>query len=150
MSFTDPPNKDEVIEALKNAPTHKDVVDIIKTTFPDWIMGWPNQYCVDYPHLKNNWEYMCQKIKCDPLCVIIVREVAPGLTEGEAPEIGNMHLIRMFTELLTIFGHSVRRCTEFVSCPLCGDAIPVKPIYDEFKARKIDCPGIWSGRCSTC
>jgi hypothetical protein len=143
MPYTDPENIDSIVESIKNSSNHTECVDLINKTFPGWIVGWPKKFCVDYPQFRNNWEFVCKKIGCNPLCVVIV-DFVPS-EDGK-----NYTLLKMFTELLTIFGHSVRRNNEFVGCAVCGDAIPSDAIYADLKARKMQCPKFWTIRCSTC
>lgn len=142
LKYKDPSNVDEIIESLKNAETHKDVVNIINTTFPDWILGWPKRYCIDYPSLKNNWEFICKESNTKPLSVIIVDHLEFKSQDHK--------LLKVFAEILTVFGHSVRRKEEFIECKYCGDAIPNKNVWKQFKDRKIQCPGFWSLKCQGC
>ena len=59
-------------------------------------------------------------------------------------------LIKLFCELLTVFGHSVRRKEEFVGCRVCGDAIPTEMVYSQLVDRKITVPTCWMLRCNGC
>ena len=142
QKFQDPENVDEIVEQVKNCSTHDDIVTLINKTFPGWIMGWPKRYCVDYPHFQNNWEFVCKKSNCNPLSVIIVDTIV-----FDNP---NFKLVRLFCELLTVFGHSVRRKDEFIGCKLCGNAIPVERIYYELIQRKVDVPNCWMVKCKDC
>ena len=140
--FIDPVNKDEIEERIKNAENHDEIVKIITETFPDWIMGWLNSYSTDYPHFQKNWETMSTKMNTKPLKVIIVKKIVFNDNKYS--------LISMFCELLTVFGHSVRRKEEFIDCKLCGNALPTPYIYDALKDKGIKIPSVWSPRCSTC
>ena len=140
--YQDPENKGEIFIELKNAETHDNVIKIINKTFPKWIIGWPKKYCIDYPSFQNNWEYVCKKTNTRPLSIIIVDEVDFKSSNHE--------LIRAFAELLTLFGHSVRRKTDFVACKMCGNAIPNEKLFNELVSRKIKTPKYWMLRCSTC
>jgi len=140
--FQDPKNVADIIEKVKNCDTHDDIITLINNTFPNWILGWPKRYSVDYPHLKNNWEFTCKKSGCSTLSVIIVDTIVfkdPKYT-----------LVRLFSELLTVFGHSVRRKDEFIGCKICGDAIPCKSVYNQFVQRKITTPNCWMVKCAGC
>lgn len=140
--YTNPANVDSIIEELKATETHDGVVKLIDRTFQGWILGWPRRYCVDYPHFQNNWRYVCEKAGTKPLHVVVV-----DFLDFDKPEYS---LLRMFAELLTVFGHSVRRKEEFLGCPHCGDAIPNKVLYDELVKRGVTTPAVWSTKCSTC
>lgn len=140
--YKDPENVEEIITELKECKNHEDVVNIINKTFPNWIIGWPKRYCTDYPHFQNNWKFICNKTNSTPLSVIIVDNVVF--------EDNNFRLLRMFSELLTIFGHSIRRNTEFIGCKICGDAIPNKDIYNQLVERCIQVPSCWMKKCTHC
>ena len=62
----------------------------------------------------------------------------------------NYSLIRLFCELLTVFGHSVRRKEEFIQCNECGSVIPTQMVYNQLVERKIDVPPVWSVKCKNC
>jgi hypothetical protein len=140
--YMDPPNKTEILKSVQNSKTHDEVVKIINKTFPGWIMGWPRRYCMDYPHFQNNWEFVCKKTKSKTLSVIIVDHI-----EFKNPK---YTLIKLFSELLTVFGHSVRRKEEFLGCKICGDAIPTEMVYRQLLDRKISVPSCWMLRCKEC
>ena len=142
-SYTDPENHEEIVENIKKAETHDEVVKIINKTFPVWIIGWPKRYSDDYPHFQNNWKFVCNKAGCKPLSVIIV-----SIIEFKKP---NYRLVRLFSELLTMFGHSVRRKEEFVGCKMCGDAIPTDSVYKQLVDRKVaNIPSCWMIKCKKC
>jgi hypothetical protein len=142
--YVNPVNTNEIIEKLKNTETHDEIVNIINETFPTWILGWLKAYSSDYPHFQKNWENVCTSTKTKPLRVVIVNKI---VFNDE-----NYSLLRMFCELLTLFGHSVRRKEEFVECKLCGDALPTPYIYNALKEKGtgIKIPLFWSPKCSTC
>lgn len=139
-------NDYKIIEKkIINAVNHNEVLDIIQTTFPNWIVNCSKKYSDDYKHFQNNWEFVTKKIKkqtkteCKPLDIILVNYID-----------NSNRIITLFTEILTIFGHSVRRFNEFICCPTCGNCIPNKHIYNQLKERKISVPTQWSSKCSTC
>lgn len=140
--YLDPPNTQEIIESLKQAKTHNNVVDIIVSKFPDWVLGWPTKYCSDYPHLKQNWDHVCAKIKTKPLNVVIVDFIDFNSL--------NHTLVQTFCEILTLFGHSVRRKEEFISCKICGDAIPSLATFEQFKEKQIPNLPYYSLKCLNC
>ena len=140
--YKDPHNTEEIINEIKNAETHDQVVNIINNVFPTWILGWPKKYSKDYQHFQHNWEFVCKKSNCNTLSIIIVDKIIfndPNYT-----------LIRLFCELLTVFGHSVRRKEEFIACNVCGNVIPTKMVYDQLVERKINVPQIWTEKCKNC
>ena len=141
-SYKDPENVEEIITELKECQNHDEIINLIKKTFPNWIIGWPKRYCADYPHFQNNWKFVCNKTNCTPLSVIIVDSV---VFDNE-----NFKLLKIFSELLTVFGHSVRRKSEFIGCKVCGDAIPNENIYNQLVERSIHTPSCWMVKCTQC
>ena len=141
-SYLDPLNMEDIIVSIKNAEKHYEVIDIINSTFPSWILGCPKKYSKDYKHFQNNWQFVCNKSGCQPLNIVIV-----DMIEFNDK---NYTLIKLFAEILTVFGHSVRRKEEFIECKACGDAIPTQLVYNQLVERKIDVPVFWSARCKDC
>ena len=142
ISYQDPKNVEEIINQVKECENHDQVVTLINSTFPGWIMGWPKKFSTDYPHFNHNWEYVCKKSKCKTLSVIIVDKIVFNDSKYS--------LIKFFCEVLTVFGHSVRRKEEFIGCKLCGNALPTQMVYDQLIERKISTPSVWSLKCSSC
>lgn len=141
-TYEDPENVEEIVTRVKNCETHDEVVKLINEIFPGWIIGWPKQFCIDYPHFQNNWKYICKKSGCKPLSVIIVDKIVFNNNKYS--------LIKLFCELLTVFGHSVRRKEEFIGCKVCGDAIPSQSVYNQLVERKISVPNCWMVKCRDC
>jgi hypothetical protein len=133
---------ESIISSLKEAENHNKVVDIINSVFPGWIIGCSKKYSLDYPHFTNNWDNVCKKIGCKPLDIVIVDELVFNDT--------NYSLIQMFCELLTMFGHSVRRKQEFFECKFCSSILPNQEIYNKIIEAKIKAPEYWSMKCKTC
>lgn len=142
LHYQDPENSDEIVGKIEKAETHDGVVKIINETFPTWILGWPRRYSTDYPHFQNNWEYVCKKSECSTLSVIIVDKIVFNDPKYK--------LVRLFCELLTVFGHSVRRKDEFIGCKVCGNAIPSEYVYKQLVERKIPTPSCWMVKCTSC
>jgi hypothetical protein len=143
LAYLDPPNTDAIIEALKNAEMHNSVVSIITNTFPNWIIGNSKRFSEDYPHFQDNWEYICKKSGCEkPLDVIIVDFLVFNNPRYK--------LCQIFAELLTLFGHSVRRKEEFIACKVCKNAIPTQNVYNQLIERKIKVPTYWMTKCTGC
>jgi hypothetical protein len=139
------PDKDtteSIIKCIKEAETHDDVIKIINSIFPNWIIGCSKKYSADYPHFTKNWESVCNKIKCKPLDIVIIDEFVFYNKEYS--------LIQMFCEVLTLFGHSVRRKEEFFECKYCSNILPTEPIYNKLRNAKIAVPPYWSMKCKSC
>lgn len=142
LSYKDPDNYVDIMEDIKECKTYKDCVDFINKVFPKWILGWPKRYCEDYPHFQDNWEIVCEQSKCKPASIVIVDYINFDKD--------NYKVLNMFCELLTMFGHSVRRKEEFIGCKVCGDAIPNKDVYNKVVTNKIAAPNCWSLKCTKC
>jgi hypothetical protein len=140
--YLDPPNTFEIIEKIKTLETHDEVVNLINEIVPGWILGWPKRYSKDYSHFQNNWEFVCKKSQSKTLSVVIVDLI----TFNDL----NHNLIQLFCDLLTLFGHSVRRKEEFIGCKFCGDAIPTQTVYNQLVDRKINVPACWMVKCQGC
>jgi hypothetical protein len=142
LPFQDPENVDEIMEKMKNCENHDQVVNLINKTFPKWIMGWPNRYSLDFPHFQNNWEYVCKKSGTRTLSIVIVDTIVFNNPTYK--------LVKMFCEILTLFGHSVRRKSEFIGCKICGDAIPTQDVFTQLLERKITTLDCWMIKCREC
>lgn len=141
--YKNPENTDSIINKLKEQKTITDVNILIKETFPDWIIGYMDSFCVDYPHLDNNWSVLCDKMGVLKAQIIIVEVCEPQ--DGK-----DFSLLNIFTECLTRAGFVVRSKWQFVPCSTCGCAVPTEEIYDFLKEKKIKTPENWSSKCSTC
>jgi hypothetical protein len=140
--YVDPPQKNKIIEEVKKAENHDEIIKIINRVFPTWILGWPKSYSNDYPHFQNNWEYVCKKTNSKTLSVIIVDQITFNHPK--------FSLLQLFAELLTVFGHSVRRKEEFIECNKCRCAIPTIKVYNQLVERKIQSPSKWMNHCTKC
>ena len=100
------------------------------------------KYSIDYPHFTKNWENVCNTIKCKPLDIIIIDEIIFNDKDYS--------IVQMFSELLTVFGHSVRRKEEFFECKFCSSILPNKNVYDKLKNANIKTPPYWSMKCNNC
>ena len=137
-----PEATETITNALKEAETHDEVIKIINDTFPTWIIGCSKKYSIDYPHFTKNWENVCNNIKCKPLDIIIIDEIIFNDKDYS--------IVQMFSELLTVFGHSVRRKEEFFECKFCSSILPNKNVYDKLKNANIKTPPYWSMKCNNC
>ena len=140
--YTNPDNVDEIMNELKNAKVHGEVVKIMNKTFPGWIIGWPKKFSDDYPIFSEHWNKICSDLKVQPLCILIVDHIAFADNDYT--------LLSSFCELLTLFGHCVRRKEEFFECKLCGSVLPNQSVYEKLKKDGVKVPEVWMMRCSTC
>jgi hypothetical protein len=136
-----PEYTETIVNSLKDAENHNKVVEIIESVFPSWIIGCSKKYSNDYPNFTSNWNSVCNKIGCKPLDIVIVDDLVFDKEYS---------LIQMFSELLTMFGHSVRRKEEFFECRFCKSVLPTQNIYNKLQECKIKVPEFWSMKCKNC
>ena len=139
MDYSDPKNKQDILDRLHNLPTLKEVKVLVDEIFPNWITGYFDRYSDDYPNLNKNWKHICDLSNSKPTKILIVEEI--NFTD-------NYTLIRTFCELLTRSGFSVRRKGEFIPCQICGEALPSKQLHELMLEKVPDIPIIWSQKCS--
>ena len=143
--YNDPPDFKEIILRLdiyEKEKNHNEIEQLIKKTFPDWILSYSHRYSKDYPHLQINWESVCKLVDVVPKNIIIVDYI--NFTEKHK-------IIKYFCEIMTRFGYCVRRKEEFITCVKCNSTIPVKDLWKKFGAYKdIPRPNKWSSNCNEC
>lgn len=140
--YVDPPNKDIIINEIKQAPNLKKVLDITNKYLPGWVVTFMNAYCDDYPHLQENWVKLCLHIEIPPTQIMIVDEIIFD---------DNHEITRTLCELFTRCGFSVKRKLEFIPCSNCGKAVPTRFLYEKFltdKSKKV--PDEYKEKCTDC
>jgi hypothetical protein len=146
-NYSDPENYQTIIEELKNCEKHNDVLKLIDTVYPLWIVKWCPKFSDDYPSFTHNWNFISKKIGTKPLNVILVDYIH---TDNTDKNVYTYKLLGFFCEILTAFGHCVRRKEEFTECTKCKSAVPSFIIYEQLKERHIEIPKKWSFKCSIC
>ena len=131
------PNDPTTFNEINQLPTMKDVFDLIKTKYPNWIVDLVNKYSDDYPHLQNNWQTLVNYSKTKIQKIVIVESF-----DNEEQ--------LSFAELLTRTGFIVRTKAELIPCSVCRSAIPSKTIYDKMKQHNMEFHFIWSNKCRNC
>jgi hypothetical protein len=140
--FKDPTNKEEILAELRELKTMGKVHDLIKRSFPGWIIGTLSQFCDGYPHLNYNWGVLCKKIGVKPTQIVIVRKLS----------LDNDHeLLRNFVECLIRSGFAVRSMIDYVPCVKCTVvAIPTPPVYSVMKEKGLKIPETSTMVCKNC
>jgi len=139
--FVDPSNASLIVEELTTLGTCKDVLDKIKSVYPEWIVTYINNYSDDYPTLTRNWNFICSKAQTTPTKIIIVKHI----------KFDSFHVcVCAFAELLTIMGNCVRQEEDLGMCTVCGAAIPSQPMWQIMKEKGLDVPEVWSLKCKKC
>ena len=141
MKYEDPENIQEIIKDIFQLKTVKEIIDLLKTIYPDFVIAFLNNYSKDYPHFENNWKGMCLTLNVKPAQIIIVDDYEDN---------SNYLLLKTFAELLTQSGFIIRKYTEFNPCSVCNLAIPSPIIYNKLKESKIKVPEVWDTKCSSC
>lgn len=139
--YIDPSNADEILVQMRTLPTVGDIKKLVDEIFPDWIITVMSDYSDDYPHLKSNWRTICNMAKVTPAQVMIVDDILSG---------ENYRLVRAFAECFTRAGFSVRRKAEFISCDVCGKAIPSIGMWKYMGNKNINVPENWFPTCQKC
>ena len=131
------PNDTTSINEINQLPTMKDVFDLIKTKYPNWIVDLVDKYSDDYPHLQNNWQTLVNVSKTKIQKIVIVESF-----DNEEQ--------LSFAELLTRTGFIVRTKAELIPCSVCRSAIPSKTIYDKMKQHNMEFNFMWNNKCRNC
>ena len=139
-NFLNPPHHISITEELKSCPTLHDVLLVINNTFPRWIYKHSPNYSVDYKFFDNNWEKTCKHFNTHKQDIILVNFMC-----SDTPEYS---LITTFSDLLTLFGISVKHAGHFITCESCQNTLPNKEVYE--KLRRPSWPAVWKRTCSTC
>ena len=139
--YKNPENKDVIFKKILESKTCGDLYELIKQVYPDWICGNIKSYSKDYPHLQQNWEYVCNKINTKHTEILVVNYIGKG---------DDYTLLNTFCELMTTAGFCVRRKEELIGCYVCGLAIPVLELWKEFHTKGLPVPSQWSKQCSNC
>jgi len=133
---------EEIVKELKEMKTMGEVNNLVKRTFPDWIITTLSRFCDGYPHLNNNWIILCKKIGINPSQILIVRELSMS---------DDHKLLRMFIECFTQSGFSVRSMTDYIPCIKCEIvAVPTPQIHNSMKEKNLKIPEINSMKCQEC
>jgi hypothetical protein len=141
--FSDPIDLDSIVQQIKNAQTIGSIYEIVNNVFPDWILNFVPDYCLNYPHLKKNWHYVCKQNNFKPSQIIIVNYISDDR---------NHSLMNIFLDVFYRAGFIVRLIEHIAVCPSCKQvAVPTKFLYDKFIERDISTiPNSWTPTCKNC
>ena len=139
--FTDPHNTSEIKSQIKNFETVKDIIDLINTTYPSWIIDTFDGYSKDYPHLENNWKIICDKCNVTKQKIVVVEEIKNDKSHT---------LVNFLADYFTSAGFIVRTKDDVYICEKCDMVIPNEQIYKKMKSLKMDVPEVWSTKCVNC
>ena len=139
--FKDPSNVDEIKEQIINCPTVKDVIEIINSVYPSWLVNTIDDYSEDYPHLTKNWEIICAKFQIQKQKIIVVEDI---VNDSEHT------LVKFFADYFTSVGCIVRTKYDIVPCIVCNRGIPNEEIYNKMKELEMNVPEKWLAKCINC
>ena len=141
--YKDPENTEKIIQRIKVCPTMNEIHALVLEVFPKWIVGFMPKFSSDYQFLNESWEKVCCEIKVPQTQIMIV--------DALHPETSTHNLVKNFAECFTRSGFCVRSKAEYVSCSVCGSAIPAKLMWNILKESHIEnIPSTWSNTCTIC
>jgi len=140
--YKDPEDVESLLHKLQDAETIDDVIKLTTNTYPDWIIGFIDDFSDDYPHIQRGWSNMCEKIGLKRNKIIIVDDI---IFDTEHT------FIIAISECLTRSGFMVRRKSEYIPCNVCKKAVPSYKSWKVMKDNSISgIPSTWKDTCTTC
>lgn len=141
--FSDPDNLDKIIEDIKSCRTIGELIELVNNVFSGWIIGLVPKYCSAYPHLTQNWHYICNQNRVRPAMIVIVSYLSDDSEHS---------LMNIFLDAFYKAGFVVRLVNHFAPCSSCYQAIvPSRSIYDKFVENNIlRLPSLWTSTCQNC
>lgn len=131
--------KNNIIEKIKQCPNIGAIKDLVDQVYPGWVITFFKSYSSDYPNFNTNWKKLCIQLGVPQTEIIIVDMV--DFTSDKYT------LIRMFSELFTRAGFSVRDKKDFIPCSKCNSLLPTEYMYNMLKSRKVPVPKVYSDTC---
>lgn len=143
MNYTDPSNLDDIVEQIKNVQTFEGIYQIVNTVFPNWILKFIPNYCLNYPHIQQNWYHICRQNNLKPSQIIIVNYLSDDREH---------RLMNIFLDVFYSSGFVVRLNQHYDVCPTCQSfAVPTEYMYRCFVERNIpNIPSTWTPTCYNC
>ena len=141
--FTDPEDLDRVIDDIKACKTIGDLIELVNNVFLGWIIGLVPRYCESYPHLTQNWHYICHQHRVQPVMIVIVSYLSDDKEHS---------LMNIVLEAFYKAGFVVRLVEHFAPCSSCEQfVVPTREIYDKFVENNIlRLPSVWTSTCKVC
>ena len=140
-NYSDSKNTQQLLDELRGLTDKHLFQNFVETHFPNWLLASTSEYCVDYPHLTQNWKLLCQNFGVEPQQIVIVESIFFDKDHT---------LMKTVCDLMTSRGYVVRRKEEFVGCEKCGKAIPTRRLWINFKNNGLPVPAVWLPTCSKC
>ena len=142
-TFTDPDNQNEIVDQIQNAQTIGTVYEIANRVFPNWIQDIVPHYCQNYPHLQQNWHYLCKQNRFVPSQIILVTYLSDDSDHS---------LMNIFLDVFYRAGFALRLNQHYRACSTCKQyAVPSEFMYNKFKEHNINpLPSVWTSTCKCC
>jgi hypothetical protein len=139
--YEDPVNTKEIIEHVISLTEQSEIYEYISFIFPGWILHSTDHYSDDYDYLENNWKQICDLGKVKKAQIVLVDFI-------DFQE--NLILIKLFCEIMTRHGYTVRRKEEFIGCSKCGKGIATSYLWKIMFQKGLPVPNKWSSTCTKC
>ena len=125
--YKDPENWETIVQNMNELKTMKDILDLMRKTFPNIVVGFLDGFSPDYPHLTEDWQKIVDELGVKRTQVMILDNVSYD---------ENHKLVKHFCECFTRAGFAVKRKMEFVPCPNTGLAVPTELNHYIYKMDK--------------
>jgi hypothetical protein len=141
--FTDTEDLDRIVQDIKACKTIGELIELVNNVFSGWIIGLVPRYCNSYPHLTQNWNYICNQMRVNPSMIIIVSYLSDDKEHS---------LMNIFLETFYKAGFVVRLVEHYAPCSRCHQFIvPSREIYNKFVENNIlSLPSLWTSTCQEC
>ena len=141
--FNDPDNLDRVLEDIKACKTIGELIELVNNVFSGWIIEIIPKYCKAYPHLTQNWNYICNQNRVQPTMIVIVSYLSDDREH---------RLMNIFLDAFYKAGFVVRLVDHYSPCSSCYQSvIPTREIYNKFVENNIlRLPSVWTSTCQDC
>lgn len=122
--YKDSENWESILDLMKTKKTMIEILDLLKETYPGFVVGFMDGYSPEYPHLTEEWEKIVKDIGVKRTQVMIIDNVIFD---------ENHKLVKNFCECFTRAGFSVKMKMEFIPCSNTGLAVPSELLYHIYK-----------------
>jgi hypothetical protein len=139
--YKDNEKRKAVLEKLPKCQGDAEAFALIDEYYSGWLILMIDDYSPDYPHLRRNWEFICNKLNTVPQKIALAQEIHFDQDHSILNKLG---------DYITQKGYCLRRIEEFIVCPTCVKAIPCRDIWQLMRDKKISCPAVWRNHCIHC
>jgi len=88
---------------------------------PELIVASGTKFHPQYKHLTDNWNYVCQKLGCQPAKILLL---------SKYPENSDNQFLYYICEMLTNSGFCVRKSEHYGRCLNCGVICPTETTHN--------------------